>query len=121
MTHEIKVLPTKDQVEHFKMLDQLLSSIYVQLRKFSRKKPDEPLNSFKVKTINRILEKVKVILKGEPTIEFLDMLDDANLPTTSDSILVIAQYEASMERFRRKYTNESGYWMTIERPKGEIY
>jgi len=113
-------LPTESQVEEFKMLDQLLESIYLEMKEFSKKKPDEPLNKFKVKNVNRVLEPVKNILQLEPTNIFLDILDDDSLPTNSDAILVIGQFQASMQRFQKKYAAKYGRWKTKENPTGEI-
>lgn len=112
-------LPTEAQVEQFKMLDELLDSIYLEMKEFSKKKPDEPLNKFKVKNVNRVLEQVKDILKNEPTNAFLDILDDESLPTNSDAILVIGQFKASMERFQKKYSAGYGKWKTKEHPSGQ--
>ena len=112
-------LPTEAQVEQFKMLDELLDSIYLEMKEFSKKKPDEPLNKFKVKNVNRVLEQVKDILKNEPTHNFLDILDDESLPTNSDAILVIGQFKASMERFQKKYSAGYGKWKTKEHPEGQ--
>jgi len=112
-------LPTEEQVEEFRMLDQLLDSIYFEMKEFSKKKPDEPLNKFKVKNINRVLEPVKNILILEPTNMFLDIMDDDSLPTNSDAILVIGQFKASMLRFQKKYKG-SYTWKTKENPTGGI-
>lgn len=112
-------LPTQEQVEEFKMLVQLLDSIYFEMKEFSKKKPDEPLNKFKVKNVNRVLEPVKDILSLEPTNIFLDILDDDSLPTNSDAILVIGQFQASMKRFQKKYQG-SYTWKTKENPTGSI-
>ncbi|WP_396634522.1 hypothetical protein [Maribacter sp. R86514] len=114
-----KYLPTEAEVEHFKMLNQLLESVYLEMKEFSKKKPDEPLNTFKVKNVNRLLIQIKEGLKNEPTIDFLDLLDEETLPTNSDAILIIGQFKASMDRFRRKYTNEYRRWTTKENPKGD--
>lgn len=113
-------LPTESQVEQFKMLDELLGSIYLEMKEFSKKKPDEPLNKFKVKNVNRVLEQVKDILMNEPTITFLDILDDELLPTNSDAILVIGQFKASMERFQKKCSAGFGKWKTKENPSGQF-
>lgn len=112
-------LPTDATVEKFKMLAQLLEAVYTEMKEFSKKKPDEPLNKFKVKNVNRVLEQVKDILKNEPTIGFLDLLDDETLPSNSDAILIIGQYSASMNSFRAKFTNSYRRWMTKENPNGE--
>jgi len=113
-------LPTEAQIQNFKMLDELIGSIYHEMKEFSKKKPDETLNKFKVKNVNRILEPIKEILKDEPTSEFLDLLDDETLPSNSDAILIIGQYKASMKQFHNKYyLIESGVgyrWSTKENP-----
>ena len=99
-----------ESVEKFKMLSELLSSIYLEMKEFSKKKPDEPLNTFKVKNVNRVLSQLKELLEEEPTFTFLDLLDEETLPTNSDAILVIGQFQASMKRFRNKYTDTYGVW-----------
>lgn len=112
-------LPTNAEVEKFKMLSKLVDSIYEEMKEFSKKKPDEPLNKFKVKNVNRVLEQIKEILKTQPTIEFLDLLDDETLPTNSDAILIIGQFNAAMASFRTKYRNRYDRWTTKENPLGE--
>ncbi|MDR0438171.1 MAG: hypothetical protein LBH22_07725 [Bacteroidales bacterium] len=115
-------LPSQADIDKYKMLEKLLSSIYVEMKEFSKKKPDEPLNKFKVKNINRVLEQIKEIMKEEPTNEFLDLLDEESLPSNSDSILIIAQFHASMAQFRSKYYRDylsglgSHIWTTQEEP-----
>ena len=111
-----KTLPTEDQVKKFEMLDQLADSIYREMKEFSKKKPDDALNPFKVKTVNRVLAQLKDFLKSEPTITFLDLLDDETLPSNSDAILIIGQFKAAMDNFRKRYRDVYGRWNTIENP-----
>lgn len=116
-------LPSEADVNKYEMLEKLLSSIYQEMKEFSKKKPEETLNKFKVKNVNRVLEQVKEIMKNEPTNEFLDLLDEDLLPTNSDSILIIGQFNAAMLQFRSKYyrSYSSAYghnvWATKENPK----
>lgn len=112
-------LPTEEFVEKFEMLSSLLHSVYSEMKEFSKKKPDDILNKFKVANINRVLEKIKELLKNEPTIEFLDLLNGETLPSYSDAILIIGQYSASMTNYRTKFTNEWGNWKTVKKPTGE--
>lgn len=112
-------LPTEEFVEKFKMLSGLLHSVYSEMKEFSKKKPDDVLNKFKVANINRVLEKIKELLKDEPTIEFLELLNGETLPSYSDAILIIGQYSASMTTYRNKFTNEWGNWKTSKNPSGE--
>jgi len=116
-------LPSEADVSKYEMLEKLLASIYDEMKEFSKKKPDEPLNKFKVKNVNRVLEQIKEIMKNEPTNEFLDLLDEDSLPSNSDSILIIGQFNAAMAQFRSKYyrshSSMYGYnvWSTKESPK----
>lgn len=116
-------LPSQEDVDKYEMLDKLLGSIYEEMKEFSKKKPDELLNKFKVKNVNRVLEPVKEIMKNEPTNEFLDLLDEDSLPSNSDSILIIGQFNAAMKQFRSRYFRVyiSGIgrniWSTKENPR----
>ncbi len=112
-------LPTEAQIQKFEMLYKLINSIYNELKEFSKKKPDEPLNKFKVKSFNRVLEPIKKILNDEPTSEFLDLLDDETLPTNSDAIIVLGQFKSSMAQFQSQYFLNDGFedrWSTKENP-----
>jgi len=66
--------------------------------------------------INKVLERVKKLLTADPTIKFLELLDDETLPSNSDAVFIIAQYDAAMEQYKGKhYRYESGigdHWFT---------
>lgn len=100
--------PTKIETDQFEVIYPILDSIYTELKELSKKKQDGALNETKVKLINRVLEKVKELLINEPTIEFLDLLDDITLPTNSDSVLIIAQFKAAMVQFKSKHYTWNG-------------
>ncbi|MFB0832058.1 hypothetical protein ACEU2D_21000 [Brevibacillus laterosporus] len=75
----------------------------------------------KVNLINRVLTEIKEVLKNDPTIEFLDLLDDDTLPQNGDAVLILGQYQAAMKQFRLKYygwVSRDGEhrWRTQERP-----
>jgi hypothetical protein len=96
-------LPTKDEVKMFDILYPMIDGDLAEIRELSKKKQDEPLNKFKVKIINKKLDKAKSILKNESTIEFLDMLDEETLPTNSDAVLQITQFINALNNFRKKF------------------
>ena len=95
--------PTKETASQFDMLFPILESVFNELKELSKKRQDGALNDIKIKMTNRILQKVKFILKDDPTIEFLDLLDEVLLPTNSDAVLIIAQFKAAMEQFKNKH------------------
>lgn len=76
-----QILPSQAEVERYEMLEKLLASIYNEMKEFSKKKPEELLNKFKVTNVNRVLVQIKEIMKNEPTNDFLDLLDEESLPS----------------------------------------
>lgn len=96
-------LPNSDKVKKFEILYPMINSDLIEIRELSKKKQDEPLNKFKVKTINKKLEQVKAILSDEPTFEFLELLDEETLPSNSDAVLMVSQYIQALKQFKSKY------------------
>lgn len=96
-------LPDADIVKKFEMLFPMISSDLNEIRELSKKKQDELLNKFKVTTINKKLEQIKIILSGEPTSDFLELLDEDTLPSNSDAVLLISQFVQAMQQFKAKY------------------
>lgn len=112
--------PTNEEIVKYEMLEKLLDSSFIEMKGFSKKKPDELLNKFKVTSINRILGPIKELLKNEPTASFLDLLDEDTIPSYSDSILIIAQFQSAMAQFKSTYYGYENYkhrWFTKENPK----
>ena len=93
----------------------------------SKKKPDDQLNKIKIKMVNRVLEPLNEILKHESSHKFLDILEEDDMPTNSDVVLIISQYETAISEFWDKYYVKDEYkserygrqihrWMTQEFP-----
>jgi hypothetical protein len=115
-----KLLATQAEVDTYEMLHPMLEKIAFEVRELSKKKQDGALNELKVKMINRVLTQIKDLLKNEPSVQFLDLLDTDILPTNSDSILIISQYDAALSAFKDKYygqdENYRSRWFTKEEP-----
>ena len=67
------------------------------------------MNLKKVKMINRLLGKAKELLKDEPTIEFLDLLNEDELPTNSDAVLIMSQFIAAINKFHSDHYHLNGW------------
>jgi hypothetical protein len=112
-------LPKEADTVKFEMLEKLINSSYTEMKEFSKKKPDELLNKFKVTSLNRILDPIKQLLSNEPTASFLDLLDEDTIPSYSDSILIIAQFQSAMAQYKSSYHGYDGSthrWFTVENP-----
>jgi hypothetical protein len=76
--------PTAKDVEEFELLLPLLEAMLAEVRALSQKKQDGALNPLKIKMINKILVRIKDVLRNEPTSAFVELLDEVTLPTNSD-------------------------------------
>lgn len=116
---ENKIYPNVEQINKFDMLEEFILALYIEVKDFSKKKPDETLNEFKVKSINRVLEKAQNMLHKQPSSDFLDLLDNEVLPSYSDAILIITQYKASLDQFKKDFWIYDSYewrWATSDNP-----
>ena len=57
----------------------------------------------KITLLNRIFQRVKDLLGEESSVEFLELLDSEDLPSNSDTVLIMSQYVAAFIDFYKKY------------------
>ena len=120
-TNNSEMLPSNEDVTQFLMLRELAKGLYDEMKDLSKKSPNETLNQFKIKSLNRVLTPIKEILKNEPTALFLDVLEESSLPTNSDIVIIFSQYLTSMQKFEDRYyrvdpLKRSKRWNTKENP-----
>lgn len=127
MVEENAWLPTVQNIEDYELLEDMLHSQRKEFDLLSKKKVDGQLNPVKIKMANRVLEPLKELFKHEYSHKFLDTLNEDDMPTYSDVVLIISQYETAIDEFRSKYYIEDNYqqngygsgierWMTEEYP-----
>ena len=94
--------------KQFVMLRDLFDQMYYEFQLQSRRKPDDPVNSYKAMKINSILEPLRKMMAQEDYAEYLDLVDatqeeQAGSPpagrTYSDVALLLTQYKGAMKRF----------------------
>lgn len=103
MTKKNNWLPTEKDIEDYSLLKDMLTAQKREFDLLSNKKSDGPLNKMKIKMVNRVLEPLNELLKNEPSYKFLDILNEDDMPTNSDVVLIISQYEKAMDNFKNKY------------------
>ncbi|RUR30326.1 hypothetical protein ELY33_11000 [Vreelandella andesensis] len=81
----------------------LLNSMHAEFKELAKKKPEAAVSKNEIKIVNRLLEKVREVLIEEDSIGFLDILDEDDVPQTSDVTLILLQYVAAMKGFYYKY------------------
>jgi hypothetical protein len=94
---------TKEKAQTHDTMTPLLEAMYSEFKELSKKKPDAAVSKSKIKIVNRLLEKVRNVLVDEEAIDFLDLLDEDDVPQTSDTTLILSQYVAAMKAFQEKH------------------
>lgn len=94
---------TKEKVDNYTTTMPLLEAMYAEFKELSKKKPDSAVSKNKIKITNRLLEKVRTVLENSTSMEFLDLLDEDDVPQVSDVTLILSQYVASMEAFEKRH------------------
>lgn len=89
--------------EEYNLLAEMLKATYLEMKDLSKKAPNDTLKPIKVTSLNRILQKSKDFFNGEPSAEFLDLLDDDILPSNSDTVLIMSHYVAAFTEYYKRY------------------
>lgn len=107
----------------FDITEEQLIGLYDEMLVLSKKKPDGPINKFKLKFINELVTKANSLLGEDyhPLKDF-DSFDEEELPSASDVIFVLSQYLKVMDKFRYDNTTmKMGKWYwNIENNKMDI-
>ena len=94
---------TQEHISSYEATITIFQGLIKEVRELSKKKHDATLNKGKVKIINRILNDLIEFLSAEPEGKYLEALSDEDLPQHSDAVLVMVQFEAALDKFRRRY------------------
>lgn len=90
------------------VMTPLLSAMFDEFKDLAKKKPDAAVSKSKLVMANRLLHKIREVLADEESIEFLDLLNEDDVPQASDVTLVFSQYVAAMQAFKEKYHGWNG-------------
>lgn len=97
--------------ERFDNLTGMLRRVSMEIKDLAKKKPDAGLNAFKVERVNMILMPLKVIMEGEISSPFLEVVQEpedgkgTSRNSYSDVSIILCQYEQACSEYRDKYYN----------------
>jgi hypothetical protein len=94
---------TSEKVNTYSIMLPLLKSMYNEFKELSKQKPDASISKSKILIVNRLLEKIRTVLDDQESIEFLDLLNEDDIPQASDVVIILSQYVAAMVAFKEKY------------------
>lgn len=110
----------KEDVERFDKVTGQLDGVYEEITSLSKKSPNDGVNKFKLRLVNKVLEGANSLLDNahKPFDDF-SVFDEATLPSNSDVAFIIAQYLNCMENLRSENIQQQKhsiqwYW-TIDR------
>ena len=107
-------MKTKEDIEAFERMMGQLKGLYNEISQLAKKSPNDAVNAFKLKFVNRVLSTANLILDAgyRPFVEFSEFNSD-DLPTNSDVTMMLTQYMEQSERFRSDNVIYDGGWKYI--------
>lgn len=90
-----------EDVENLEKLIVQLTSLHSEISQLAKKSPNDGLNVFKLKLVNKVLKAGNAILTPRYIpFEDFECFEEDSLPTNSDVTMILAQYMEQAERFR---------------------
>ena len=109
-------MKNEKEVRDFEKLTVQLQGLHSEISQLAKKSPNDGLNTFKLKLVNKVLEKGNEILKGiyKPFEDF-NLFDEDALPTNSDVTMILTLYIEQAERYRSDNVAQSDFewWYVI--------
>lgn len=110
----------RDDVKELEKLYDQIKGMIKEFTELSKKKPNDAINSFKLTLVNSLLERSNNFLQGEfKPFNGFETFDQDSLPTNSDVILILTQFQNCLQRYAFSNMHTKGinsYWIL----KGKI-
>ena len=92
---------TKEDIEKLEKMIGQLQGAYAEISILAKKSPSDAINPFKLKLINKVIASANAVLGDsyKPFDDF-DQFDSDDVPTTSDTTIILSQYMEEAERYR---------------------
>ena len=105
----------EEKADLFDKTEDQIDGMYNEISILSKKKPDGPINKFKLRLINSLLKQANDLM-GKHYLPFGDFseFDEDDIPSASDVVLILSQYMKSMDRYRYDHTKMwkgTCYWV----------
>ncbi|WP_428826757.1 hypothetical protein ACLIKD_00710 [Azonexus sp. IMCC34842] len=103
-------MKTNEDIERLEKLIGQLQVLHSEISQLAKKSPNDGLNLFKLKLVNKVLQSGNEVLT-ERYIPFDDFrqFEEGDLPTNSDVTMILAQYMEQTERFRSDHMIHHDY------------
>lgn len=108
-----------EDVDRFEKVVGQLQSVYDELALLSKKSPNDAVNKFKIRFVNKLLGEGLELLgdKYRPFEDFSEFSED-EVPQNSDVVFMLTQYLQCFEKLRADnvvYDTGRWYWKVLDR------
>ncbi|SEI13921.1 hypothetical protein SAMN05216228_10265 [Rhizobium tibeticum] len=94
-------MKTREEVERLEKLIVQLEGMHSEITQLAKKSPNDGLNLFKLKLVNKVIATGNDILQGRyRPFDHFEQFEEEALPSNSDVTMILAQYMEQAERFR---------------------
>lgn len=103
---------TKEQIENFEKTFSQLCGLYDDIIILVKKNPNDVMNTFKLRNINKVINNANIIVGNKKPFEDFDGFDiEGEMPTNSDVAMLLGQYIKCMELVKKNNTHiDFGRW-----------
>lgn len=112
--------PTEREVATYERLVPMLVAAHREMGELSKKKPDGIVNALKIRNINRLLNELQKLLIGDPSRDYVELLEEDALPQNGDVVLLLSQWHAALAQYKNRYCKPEAkgmyQWITVENP-----
>lgn len=99
-----------EDVDNFLMLLMQLDKSLQDFLELSKKKPNDPVNKFKLRLVNTLFERANSFLdKSYKPFDSFETFDEDEIPTNSDVVLILSQYLGCLKKYGRDNTHDDGF------------
>lgn len=102
----------KSDIDIFEKLSGQLISVYEEISLLSKKSPNDAVNKFKLKFLNKLINDSNEFLsdKYKPFADF-NLFNEDEIPQNSDVVFILSQYIQCFEKLRSDNVIQiSSYW-----------
>lgn len=102
----------KNNVDTFEKLSGQLISVYEEISLLSKKNPNDAVNRFKLRFVNKlIIESNEYLSDKYRPFEDFDSFDEDDIPQNSDVVFILSQYLQCFEKLRSdNVVIKNGFW-----------
>jgi tRNA splicing ligase len=112
----------RSDVDFYEKIIAQLNGLYQEITNLAKKKPNDALNTFKLKFVNSTLDNCNKMLNGiyKPFPDF-ELFSEEDVPSNSDVTFILTQYMECIEKFRSDNIKRHGsIWIWCLEKSDEI-